>query len=139
MSKPISNVDKDLVFQYALSYDVPNTCGGGYFKLLTNSDPKNFDGESSYAIMFGPDHCGSTSRIHLIFNIDGNNVLKTNDIPYNVDKLAHIYTLVVHPDQTYEVFVDCKSVDKGSISENWNYLLPKEIDDPKDVKPSVTL
>lgn len=137
LATPITNVGKDLVFQYALTHDTQSTCGGGYFKLLLDSDPKTFDQESKYAIMFGPDHCGSISRIHLIFNIADNNVLKTDDIPYTSDQKSHIYTLVVRPDDTYEVFVDCKSVSKGSIPEGWDYTESKMIPDPNDSKPAV--
>ena len=56
-------------------------CGGGYIKLLPEgTDLKSFDGNSEYSIMFGPDRCGhDVSRIHAIFNNDGNNLLKVFD------------------------------------------------------------
>jgi calreticulin len=46
-----------------------------------------------------------------------------------------LYTLVVKPDQTYDVLIDQKSVASGSILEHWNFLPPKEIPDPNVSKP----
>ena len=44
-------------------------CGGAYLKLLSASDALSADGftnASPYTIMFGPDKCGSTNKIHFI-------------------------------------------------------------------------
>ena len=41
-----------------------------------------------------------------MFNFAGENLLKTEDVKLNYDdknKLTHLYTLVVKPDNTYEV------------------------------------
>ena len=115
-------------------------CGGGYIKLLPASlDPKEFNGDSEYAIMFGPDRCGyDVSRIHAIFNHDGKNLLKKDDIKleYNdKNEFTHLYTLIVHPDNTYEVLMDQTSKSKGSLYDHWAFQ-PKQIDDPTDKKPS---
>lgn len=50
---------------------------------------------------------------------------------------TYLYTLVVRPDQTFEVFVNQKSERSGSLLEDFNPPVnpPKEIDDPDDVKP----
>ncbi len=114
-------------------------CGGGYIKLLPATlDPKEFNGDSEYQIMFGPDRCGyDVSRIHAIFNHEGKNLLKKDDIKleYNdKDALTHLYTLIVHPDNTYEVLFDQTSKSKGSMIDGWAFE-PKQIDDPTDKKP----
>merc|ERR1712196_502638 len=92
-----------------------------------------------YKIMFGPDICGyDVSRIHAIFNWDGENLLRTEDIKLSYDdknKLTHLYTLVVKPDNTYEVFLDKKSKATGSLHDDWKFP-PKTLDDPSDSKPS---
>merc|ERR1712193_382684 len=51
------------------------------------------------------------------------------------NKLTHLYTLVVKPDNTFEVFLDKKSKSTGSLHENWKFPA-KTLDDPSDSKPS---
>jgi calnexin len=50
----------------------PIECGGAYLKLLTHQkddkfDPEKFDDKTPYTIMFGPDKCGATNKVHFIF------------------------------------------------------------------------
>merc|ERR1712142_1062176 len=68
------------------------------------------------------------------------------------DVYTHIYTLVLRPDNTYEVKIDNKKVESGSLEEDWDFLGSKKnqgsrskkpedwddnekIDDPSDSKP----
>jgi calreticulin len=61
-------------------------------------------GESPYYIMFGPDICGpGTRKVHVIFTVDGKNHLIKKNIPAKFDESTHLYTLIVKPDNTYEV------------------------------------
>lgn len=61
-------------------------------------------GDSAYNLMFGPDICGySTKKVHVIFRYKGENHLIKKDIKCKDDELAHIYTLIVSPDNTYKV------------------------------------
>ena len=61
-------------------------------------------GDSPYNIMFGPDVCGpGTRKVHVIFNYKGTNHLIKKNIPCKFDTESHLYTLIVNPDQTYEV------------------------------------
>jgi len=46
-----------------------------------------------------------------------------------------MYTLVVNADQTYDVKIDGESVRSGSLVEDWDFLEPKEINDPEQSKP----
>merc|ERR1712224_1076325 len=50
--------------------------------------------------------------------------------------LSHLYTLIVKPDNTYEVQIDMNKVDSGSLEEGWDFLEPKEIRDPDEKKPA---
>jgi len=87
--------------------------------------------------MFGPDICGpGTRKIHTIFNYKGENKLIKRDVTCETDELNHLYTLIVHPDQTYEIKVDGKSKQTGKFEDDWDFLKPKEIKDPKISKPS---
>jgi len=98
---------------------------------------KEFNGDSPYFVMFGPDVCGySTKKTHLIFNYNGQNHLIKKDIKCETDQLTHLYTLILRPDNTYEVQIDQKEVAKGSLAEDWDILPPKQIQDPKASKPS---
>ncbi|CAJ0831426.1 17644_t:CDS:2, partial [Entrophospora sp. SA101] len=55
----IDNTDKTLVVQFSVKHEQNIDCGGGYIKLLPEDfDPLNFNGDSKYNIMFGPDICG---------------------------------------------------------------------------------
>jgi len=133
-----SNVDKDLVLQYTVKHGQNLDCGGGYIKLMPKGvDQENFNGDSPYNIMFGPDICGSSTRkTHLIFNYKGTNHLIKKDIKCETDTFTHLYTLVLRPDNTYQVQIDGKEVASGSLKEDWEMLPAKEIKDPKASKPS---
>ena len=43
--------------------------------------------------------------------------------------------MIVKPDNTYEVQIDLKKVQSGSLVEDWDMLPPKKIKDPKVSKP----
>ena len=43
------------------------------------------------------------------------------------DVYTHLYTLIVKPDNTYEVKIDNSKVESGSLEEDWDFLLPKKI------------
>ena len=54
----------------------------------------------------GPDICGpSNKKVHVIFNYKGKNHLIKKEIRPKDDVYTHLYTLVVNPDQTYEVML----------------------------------
>jgi len=133
-----SNKDKTLIVQYTVKHEQTIDCGGGYLKILpAGLDQVKFHGDSDYNIMFGPDICGySTKKVHLIFNYKGKNHLINKDVKCESDEFTHLYTLVLNPDNTYEIQIDGKEVAKGSLKEDWDLLLPKEIKDPKASKPS---
>ena len=55
--------------------------------------------------------------------------------PSQDDELTHLYTLIVRPDNTYEVKIDNSRVEGGSLDEDWDFLSPKKIPDPEAKKP----
>lgn len=136
--EPFTNKDKDLVIQFQVKFPQKIDCGGGYIKLLpSNLDQKKFSGDSEYSIMFGPDICGtSTRKTHVIFNYKGTNHLIEKEIRCETDQISHVYTLIVHPDNTYEVRIDGQEKQKGSLSDDWKFLPDKEIKDPSAKKPA---
>lgn len=142
LDKSFSNRDKDLVIQYTVKHESNeySFCGGGYIKLLPfDTDQQAFNGDSPYHIMFGPDRCGyDVSRIHAIFNDGSENLLKDSDVKLEYgdkNEFTHLYTMIVHPDNTYDIQFDGKSKASGNIIEDWGFE-KKEIPDPDDKKPA---
>jgi len=132
-----NNEDKTLVFQFSVKHEQKIDCGGGYLKLVGSGlDQSKFEGASEYQIMFGPDICGySTKRIHAIFNHNGENLLTTASTVCETDEFTHVYTLVVKPDNTYDMLIDGESKYSGSMYDDWEFELPKKIKDPELSKP----
>lgn len=142
LEKPYSSADKDLVIQYTIKSDQDSfDCGGAYIKLLTGGDKFDsaaFGGEAPYAVMFGPDQCGSTKRTHVILNADKKeeNVMIKRDIPADLrNQKTVLYTLVIRSDNTFEVLVDNKSVRTGALDDEFDFLEEKEISDPDVSRP----
>jgi len=142
MDKVFDSSDgKDLVIQYSVKHEQDIDCGGAYIKLLPGGDSfesAKFGGDTKYAVMFGPDICGSSNKkTHTILHYEkkADNLLIKKEIPCEKDQLSHLYTLVVRPDNTFEVFVDNKSVRSGKLEDQFDFLPPKEIKDPEQSKP----
>lgn len=133
-----SNEGKTLVVQFTVKHEQKIDCGGGYVKLYpADLDQNNLHGDSPYLVMFGPDICGySTKKVHVIFNYKGQNLLTKKEIKCKDDELTHLYTLIVRPDNTYEVKVDNEKVESGKLEEDWSFLEPKRIPDPQASKPA---
>jgi len=135
--EPFSNKDKDLIVQYQVKFPQKIDCGGGYIKLLPSTvDQKNFGGDSPYHVMFGPDICGTTRRTHVILTYKDTNHLIKKTVNCETDQLSHVYTLILHPDQTYEVRIDGEKKESGSLTDDWDFLAPKTIKDPSQSKPA---
>lgn len=133
-----SNEGKDLIIQYSVKHEQRLDCGGGYIKLLPSGlKQENFNGDDAYNVMFGPDICGSsTKKTHVIFTYKGKNHLIKKEVRAESDELTHLYTLVLKADNTYQVLIDSKEIASGSLTEDFDMLLPKEIKDPKEKKPA---
>jgi calreticulin len=138
LNEIIDNQGKRLVFAFSVKHEQKIDCGGGYVKLLPpDTDPTTFSGDSKYAIMFGPDICGySTKKVHAIFNHNGENLLKKTDVKCPDDEFTHFYTLIVNPDDTYEIRVDGESQASGNLKDDWDFEKPKMIKDPNAKKPA---
>jgi len=137
LEKPFSNEGKSLVLQFSVKHEQSIDCGGGYIKLFP-SDLKQGDmnGDSPYHVMFGPDICGpGTKRVHVIFTYKGKNYLIKKDIRCKDDELTHLYTLILNPDNTYEVRIDGTKEESGDLESDWDMLPAKKIKDPQSKKP----
>jgi len=150
LTKPFTFEGKPLVVQYEVKFQNGQECGGAYVKLLSqkpNMKLEEFYDKTPYTIMFGPDKCGNDNKLHFIFRhqnpvsgtIEEKHAKKpTGDVSgFFSDKKSHLFTLVVNPDQTFEVFVDQEMVNSGSLLEDMTPPVnpPKEIVDADDKKP----
>lgn len=62
---------------------------------------------NKWMLAVGPDICGpGTKKVHVIFSYKGENQLINKDIRCKDDVYSHLYTLIVKPDNTYEVSAD---------------------------------
>merc|ERR1719305_320067 len=135
-----SNEGKKLIVQFRVKHEQNIDCGGGYVKLFPSTQDvtgiSDGDEKAPYNIMFGPDICGpGTRKVHVIFNYKGDNKLTTATITAKSDEASHLYTLIVSPDNTYEVQIDGEKEHSGSIYDDFDMLKPKEINDPEVSKP----
>ncbi|KAF9297392.1 hypothetical protein BGZ88_010225 [Linnemannia elongata] len=132
------NSKEDLIVQYTVKQEVNQECGGSYLKLLPEGfDAAKFDGDSEYAIMFGPDVCGPDNRVHIIFNYKGKNLLSKKQYSVPKDSKTHLYRLTVHPDQKFSLLIDGEvSEDHLEIEKNWDVYAPRTIPNPDETKPA---
>merc|ERR1712072_468900 len=137
LEEPFSNEGKTLVLQFSVKHEQSIDCGGGYIKLFPSTlVPLNMNGDSPYHVMFGPDICGpGTKRVHVIFTYKEKNHLIKKDIRCKDDELTHLYTLILKPDNTYEVRIDGKKEESGDSEADWDMLPAKKIKDPQSKKP----
>ncbi|XP_058496256.1 calmegin [Solea solea] len=150
LREPFVFKDEPLVVQYEVNFQDGIDCGGAYIKLLSDTsdlDLDEFHDRTPYTIMFGPDKCGEDYKLHLIFrhlnplNKDlEEKHAKRADIDlkkFYTDKKTHLYTLVLNPDNSYEMLIDQSSVSRGNLLHDVVPPVnpPKEIDDPHDSKP----
>jgi calreticulin len=135
-----SNEGKKLIVQFRVKHEQNIDCGGGYVKLFPSTQDvtgiSDGDEKAPYNIMFGPDICGpGTRKVHVIFNYKGENKLTKSSITCKSDEASHLYTLIVSPDNTYEVQIDGEKEHSGSIYDDFDMLKAKEINDPEVSKP----
>lgn len=146
LPEPIDNTGKTFVAQYEVKFQDGLECGGAYIKLLKDTpefDARKFEDKFPYVIMFGPDKCGTTNKVHFIFKhknpVTGEYEEKhlKNPPSARVEKTTSLYTLIVRPDQTFEILINNESAAKGSLLEDFTPAVnpAKEIDDPEDKKP----
>lgn len=97
-----------------------------------------FSGQTPYKIMFGPDVCGTTRRVHLILERGGQGRMIKKQIDFTNDEFTHMYTLIIsQPDKTYRILIDGKEVATGNLVNDIEDMTaePEMIPDSNAVKP----
>ena len=152
LNRPFVFNTKPLIVQYEVLFQEGQECGGAYLKLLTEGKDSNnlsqFHDKTPYTIMFGPDKCGNDHKLHFIFrhvnpkngSIEEKHCKKPKERfdEFFADKIPHLFTLIVKPDNSFEIKIDKKVVHFGNLLEDFAPPVnpPAEIDDPSDKKPS---
>ncbi len=144
----LDNMDgKDFALSYEVKLDDGMTCGGAYVKMPTEGFPggDKFESNVKYSVMFGPDKCGSTEKVHFI--LQSKNPISGELVEHHLknppalgtsyDKHHHLYSLYVTKDGKFQVEVDGEVKREGSLMDEFEPPIqpPKEIDDKDDVKP----
>ncbi|KVH99056.1 calnexin homolog [Cynara cardunculus var. scolymus] len=149
LEKPVELKDGTIVLQFEVRLQNGLECGGAYLKYLRPQEAgwtaKGFDNESPYSIMFGPDKCGATNKVHFILKHknpkSGEYVEHHLKFPPSVpsDKLTHVYTAILKPDNEVRILVDGEEKKKANFLSSEDFepaLIPsKTIPDPDDKKP----
>jgi len=148
-SQVVDNSNKEeFVVQYEVRLQKSLDCGGAYLKLITAAtapkSPSEFNNDTPYTIMFGPDKCGENDKVHFIIRhqnpISKKYEEKHLGSPPKIkrDSLTHLYTLVIRNDSAFQILIDQELVKSGSLFQDFQppFQPPKEINDPEDKKPS---
>ena len=141
--------DLPLVIQYEVQLQEGLSCGGAYVKVYESSKSFNLEQvtpSTPYSIMFGPDRCGTTDKVHFIIRwknpitgtVEEKHAAKAPSA--KSDKISHMYTLIIRPDSTFAIKIDGKVEREGKLGGEDEFVPPilpsKEIDDPLDSKPA---
>ncbi|XP_071951807.1 calmegin-like [Antedon mediterranea] len=150
LDTPFKFEDQPFIVQYEVKFQNELDCGGAYIKLLSQDDKLKlgaFTDKTPYTIMFGPDKCGADSKFHFIFRhknpktgeFEEKHAKKPSESFAHVftDKKTHLFTLIVQPDNSFDMLIDQVSINAGNLLEDVNPPVnpPEEIADPKDSKP----
>ena len=147
LDAPVDPSSEPLVLQFDVKFNEGLSCGGAYMKFLTQKEgfsAEDLKEDTPYTVMFGPDKCGSTDKVHLIIRhahpVTGEIEEKHLNSPPMVkdDKVSHTYTAILNPkENTYEILIDGESEKSGSLLEDFtpSFIPPEEIVDPEDKKP----
>jgi len=132
--------------QFEAKFEDGLSCGGSYIKLFDSEgkNPEDFQADTRYVIMFGPDRCGATNKVHFILQhknpVSGMWEEKHLSSPPSVpsERKTHLYSVLIRPDNSVEVQIDGEKTFSGSLLTDLTPAVnpPKEIDDPSDSKPS---
>lgn len=146
-----NNENNTLVLQYEVKLQNGLDCGGAYIKLLAADDVAGDNGENGaefsdrtpYVVMFGPDKCGASNKVHFILKTLNEKTGELEEHQLKNPPMAKIvqttslYTLIIENNQDFQIRINGDIVRSGNLLdiEDFDLLPPKEIVDINDVKP----
>jgi len=137
---PIYTPNETIVIQYEARAQFLYVCASMKLKVFVDPrfDPADMNNDTARILEFGPERCYNHNQTVLnMFSGDVKHTLK-DKIPVPVDEIVHLYTLVLRPNNTFEVLIDMKSMYNGSFIESFvpAFIEPELINDPNDIKPN---
>lgn len=146
LDKPFNNHNNDLVLQYEVKFQEGISCGGAYIKLL-NDDFDNlgeFNSETPYQVMFGPDICGASNKVRFILK-RYNPILKEMEEKQLVNtpfartgKVSTLYTLVLKKNQDFEIRINGEIAVSGNLVTDVDAMNPP-IEPPREIPDEFAL
>ncbi|XP_031645305.1 calnexin isoform X1 [Oncorhynchus kisutch] len=125
---PFNFIHTPLCLQYEVRFGRDVECSGAYIKLLTQTHLlrlSQFSESTPYSVMFGPDKCGTSHRLHLIVRVMDSSNGRNQEIHapqpvddltvYFTDRQPHLYTLQLYQDSRYEIFIDQSLISQGRL------------------------
>jgi calnexin len=145
-SSPLNFANRSLVIQYFVQPRANVSCSGAYLKLFSSPEfnPLKMERNSPYLLMFGPDKCGETDKVHFIFQhrnllTGGYEEKHFVDAPRtDLNESGARYQLVVNATNKFQISVNGRPVAFGNLLLDFKPPVnpPREIDDPTDKKPA---
>ncbi len=140
------NAGKTFIIQYEFRSMEVWDCAGGYLKFFSDPafEPAKFSGADHYNLMFGPDRCGGTAKVHFIIQRPDP---KTGALVEHhlvdppepkLDYNTHFYQLVIDTEkQTFDIFIDTVNSRNGSLLTEFSPPLQPlaDMDDASDRQP----
>nr|VZI05090.1 unnamed protein product [Spirometra erinaceieuropaei] len=136
-SAPFANRNKTLVLQYEVGYPKSYECGGGYLKLLNvGYDARHFSEKSPYTVRFGADVCKFERKIVLELSGQGKVHKWKKSETFSEDEGRHLLTLLLFPNDTYQVKLDLETIAGGRLVEDFAEYPPEFIYNESIAKPA---
>ena len=141
---PIGLANESLVIQFEARAQLLFICTSGFMKIFTDPsfEPRSLNNATAHWIEFGPERCGryNITRFNVFTEKNGAQVVHSVKRPHwiPVDEVAHLYTLIIRPDGSFETLIDNRSTRNGTFTGDFEpplFEMPM-IDDPSDKKPS---
>jgi calreticulin len=129
---------RDFILQFTVKLENKVEVAQAYLKILpANLKQNQFSRQSTFRILFGPDIL-VYDRKHLDFRVYRNHTVYTTFEPILCfeDRLTHVFTLIIHANQTYKILKDNFTDIESHMEEAFCYASPREIPDPNDRRPA---
>lgn len=125
----------DLVLQFEVKFQLGVSCSGGYVKLLSSSDSfeeSEFSDLTPFEIMFGPDICGSQTRVVTILRHEKDGQMvesRVRTLPLaRTNVLLNLYTLVLRQNGDLDVRINGELAKTGNIYSKPHFVEPPVVE-----------
>ncbi|KAH7830354.1 putative calreticulin [Monocercomonoides exilis] len=138
IGETVTNFRKNLFIGFTVTQTQDIKCSGSYLKFFNEPfDQENFNGDTPFELMFGPDTCGSINdQVHAIFRHEGREQKSRARIRSKDDKETHLYAIKLYANGSYVLQTDIKKENWGEFQDQWgNWYTPRFVEDPDAEKP----